>query len=134
MAKTKGQKLVLNLKKIANGLLKAGFQFEKDTKATIKSRSIWDTGDLWGAVTADNKVKQSKNEMSVTVRVLSSKLGKKKRSAKTGYKRNVKVNYAKFVHFGTRYIKARPFFDWTYDKQKKKYDKIILNSVNVDIK
>jgi len=109
----------LDIEALKRAVTKAGLMFTRDTKGTIKTRKIWDTGDLWGSIQMGGNAEKRGSIISVVVGSNTALLGKKRR--------NVKTNYMRFVHDGTSRMKARPFFTWTMKNNRKDYNKTIMD-------
>jgi len=126
-------KLKLDIPKLKSALFKVALKYQDNTKQYIINNDIWETKDMWNAVRADSKVKMSGSLMSVLIGVQSALLGKQ-RDGNNYPKLTPKSRlYPTYVHNGTKYMKARPFFDKTYEKNKDVYDKIIRDAIDVQI-
>jgi len=112
----------LDIEALKRAVTKAGLMFTRDTKGTIKTRKIWDTGDLWGSIQMGGNAEKDGTIISVVIGANSAELGFRRRS---------RVNYARFVHDGARYANRslipRPFFTWTMEKNRKDYNKAIMD-------
>ena len=128
-------------------------EYRKDTKATVKARRIWRTGDLWAGVDILQIARKVGSQIFAVLGINNAKLRHAKSKGGESYPSAVHdgskpytinpgakgflafqkggkwVYTKKPVHIPAR--KGRPFFDWTYKAKEDKYDKIISDGIKL---
>lgn len=97
-------------RRLGEAIMRAGLQFEADTKNVIVSgtgmyRRPFQTGNLWRSIHAEW------NQLTSTI--------------------TANVDYAIYVHEGTYKMQARPFFDITSDLYRDKTEAIFKEQLNL---
>ena len=108
----------------------AALEYVKITKQVVRNgkyghRRIWVTGDLWSSISMLQNVKQAGSKITAIVGINTGRLGKNRK--------NVRANYAKLVHEGTRKMTKRPYFEWAWKGASKEINKIIMDAIDVKI-